>query len=114
MDSILVYLVQRLVYRIVEFFHCWYVRSTKFYWHRVVMRLEQIDHYLAWRITLKHLFEPLYGDYSILGYILGFIFRTLRLFTASIVYAVIFFIAIALYVLWLLIPPFLILQTIAV
>ncbi len=100
-----IYLGERFLYRIMEFLRHWYVKSGRVYSNFILNKLTQIDEVLAWRITLNHLFEPLYKDYSIIGYVLGFLFRLLRLCVASIVYLVVFAIALSGYVLWLLIPP---------
>ena len=100
----LTYLGYRLWYRIVTFLEHWYVRSMRRYWHWFINWLERIDYYLAWRITLKNIFKPLYGDYSIIGRTLGFIFRSLRVLFASAIYAVLFAAALALYLIWILIP----------
>ena len=102
------YLIHRFFYRVIEFFRHWYIKSASFYWHFVINQLERLDYYLAWRITLKYLFQPLYKDYTLIGYILGFIFRSARLLIASIIYAVIFAVALVLYVLWLLVPVLLV------
>ncbi len=104
----LIYLVQRFFYRLIEFLRHWYVESIRIYWNFVIDRLETFDYYLAWKITLKNFFQPLYRDYSPIGYILGFIFRLGRFIFASIVYAFIFVIAAALYIFWLAVPLILI------
>jgi len=104
----LVYLVHHFFYHLLEFLRHWYVKSVKIYSNFVLRKLEQIDYVLAWQITLKYLFQPLYRDYSVIGYILGFIFRLGRLLIGTIVYAFIFFIAVAFYIIWLLTPPYII------
>lgn len=106
------YLAIRFFYRIFEFVRHWYVKSVRIYWNFVLNTLQNLDYFFAWRITVKHLFEPLYKDYSVIGYILGFIFRSLRVAIGSVVYLFVFAIAIGLYLAWLLIPPFLIFQII--
>ena len=108
MNFALGYLAQRFLYRVVEFLRHWYVKSVKIYSNFVLNVLSRIDHYLAWKITLKYLFQPLYKDYSPIGYILGFLFRLGRLTIASVIYGTLFFIAIGLYLLWLLVPAYLI------
>ncbi len=100
-----IYLGERFLYRIVEFLRHWYVKSGKIYSNFVLNKLTQIDEVLALRITWNHLLEPLFKDYSIIGRVLGFIFRTIRLIVAGIIYIFIFAIAIFAYFLWLLIPP---------
>ena len=39
-------------------------------------------------MTLQNLFQPLYKDYSMIGYVLGFLFRIARLAIATVVYAI--------------------------
>lgn len=101
---VLVYLIRRFFYRIFDFLRHWYVKSAKIYSNFVLDQLQKIDRVLAWQVNLRYLFQPLYKDYSIIGYILGFILRSLRLIATSIIYAFIFAVAVALYVIWLLIP----------
>lgn len=110
MNFALGYLAYRFVYRIGEFLRHWYVKSMRIYGNFVINRLEHLDYFFAWKITLKNLFQPLYKDYSLIGYILGFIFRALRLTIASFVYLIIFAAAILIYIIWLLTPVFLIVK----
>ncbi len=105
---VLAYVTQKFLWRIVDFLRHWYVRSAKLYSNYVLDRLHDFDKVLAWRITLKNLFTPLYKDYTFVGYVLGFFLRAVRLLVASGFYAIVFFAAIALYVIWLLIPPVLV------
>jgi len=113
MNNALVYLAHRFFYRIAEFLRHWYVKSAKIYSNWVLNKLEDIDYYLAWKITFKRIFEPLYGDYSILGHILGLFFRLSRLAAGTFVYVLIFIVAIGLYLIWLATPIFLIYLIIA-
>ncbi|OGG37987.1 hypothetical protein A2116_00460 [Candidatus Jorgensenbacteria bacterium GWA1_49_17] len=105
MNSAPVYLIEKFFYRIRTFVEHWYVVSFRKYSDFVLNLLSKIDYYLAWEITLKYLFHPLYKDYTLLGYVLGFIFRSVRLLVASAVYLILFLIIIGLYIFWLLIPP---------
>ena len=112
MPKSLTYLVKRLFYRIFEFLRHWYLKSPRVYYHHVFNMLESLDYRLAWRITLKNLFEPLYKDYSIIGHIIGFLFRTSRLVFGGVIYLILFAFAIAIYLAWLAIPLFIIFQII--
>lgn len=103
-----VFLGGRFFYRIFEFLRHWYVKSARVYSNFVIERLERLDRYLAWRITFKNLFQPLYKDYSVVGYVLGFLFRSIRLVFGGFVYLIFFFVAILLYIIWLLTPPYLV------
>ncbi|MEK7465531.1 MAG: hypothetical protein AAB631_02020 [Patescibacteria group bacterium] len=108
MLRVIPYLISHFLYHIGEFLRHWYVRGFKMYSGWVVDRLEEVDYYLAWRETARHFFEPLYKDYSILGRLLGIIFRTARLLVGTIVYSVLFAIIVCVYVIWLLIPLYLV------
>jgi hypothetical protein len=63
---------------------------------------------LAFKITLKHLFEPLYQDRSFIGYVLGFIFRSGRLIAGALFYFILLAFAAAVYLIWLAVPVFII------
>ena len=106
----LTYLIQRFFYRIVEFLRHWYVKSFKIYSNFILDELQKMDRTLAWRVNVRYLFQPLYKDYSIGGYVLGFILRVSRLLGISIIYLAVFLIAIAVYVVWLMIPIAIILR----
>lgn len=108
MESTVPYLLGRALYRAKEFLRHWYVKSARIYSNFVLERFERMDHVLAWKITAKHLFQPLYKDYSVAGYVLGFLFRFVRLLAASAVYAVAFVLAVALYLAWLALPAFIV------
>jgi len=107
---ILIYLFKRFIYRLKEFLRHWYIKSFFIYTNFIVSFLERLDQVLALKITLRHIFQPLYGDYSILGHILGFIFRSSRIIVASFIYLCIILLAIGVYVIWLLLPIYIILK----
>ena len=104
MDFSLVYLAQRLLYRFLDFFHHWYVDGSRAIARHFMETMRSVDQSLAVAITLRHFFEPLYKDYSIVGRIMGIIFRTARVLIGGIFYiflALLFAIA---YVIWIAIP----------
>ncbi len=102
------YLAQRFIYRIFEFLRHWYVKSVRIYLNYTINLLEKVDYYLAWEITLKNLFKPLYKDYSVIGYILGFFFRLFRLLISSLIYLFIFGIILVIYLAWVAFPVLLV------
>lgn len=108
MSITLVYLLEQVVFRLVDFLRHWYVSSFLWWSHWIINLLERLDRRFALKITLRYLFVPLYQDRSIFGYILGFIFRSFRIVLALVFYAVIVLLAIVVYVVWVFIPPFLI------
>jgi len=106
MNFAVTYILERFFYRIYQFLYHWYVKSARIYSNFVLNLLNAIDYRLAWKITFRHLFQPLYKDYSLLGYILGFAFRALRLLSAGVFYLLFFAVAIALYLIWIFFIPF--------
>jgi hypothetical protein len=104
MDFALVYLAERFLYRSIDFFHHWYVDGSRVIIHRFISTLESLDRSLAVKITLLHFFEPLYKDYTIIGRILGVIFRTGRILVGSVVYLFLLAVFGVLYLVWLAIP----------
>ena len=55
MNFALVYLLERFFHRIFEFLRHWYVKSGRMYSSWFLDQLEEVDYYLAWRITFKNL-----------------------------------------------------------
>lgn len=106
MAAVFVYLFNRFTHRVGEFLRHWYIKSFFIYSNFVVSQLEKLDRLLAFKITLRYLFKPLYQDYSFLGYVLGFIFRIGRLISGGIIYVFIFALAAAAYFVWLAIPVY--------
>lgn len=113
MNFALVYVFYRLLYRVWDFFHHWYFDSSRKFAHYFLSLLEQIDQVLAIRVTLKYFFQPLYKDYSILGRLLGVIFRSGRILIGLVIYIFIMLIYLAVYLAWLAIPPAIIIYAVA-
>jgi len=104
MLSALIYLVSRFFYRIAEFLRHWYQDGFFFFSRRLVDFLERLDRYFAFKITLRFLFQPLFQNYTFVGYILGFIFRGFRLLVAGFVYLLTILAWLVVYLLWAFIP----------
>jgi len=104
----LVYLANRFAYRVFEFLKHWYVNGFLVLNHRTVNFLEYLDRRLALKITFRNWFKPLYQDYTILGYTLGFLFRTLRIIASGIIYFFVIAIAAAIYIAWAALPIYII------
>jgi len=106
--TLIPYLFIRLVYRLTEFLRHWYLDSFKIYSHFIISLLEKFDRKLAFKVTIKYLFQPLYQDQTLIGYILGFFFRTARLIIGGIIYILIIAVAIFIYLAWLAVLPYII------
>lgn len=106
--NLVTYLINRFFYRLIEFLRHWYFNSFKIYSHFIISLLEKFDRKLAFKVTVKHLFHPLYQDQTLIGYTLGFFFRTARLMSGGIIYIIIIAVAIFIYLAWLAVLPFII------
>jgi len=104
MNFSLVYLAERFVYRISNFFHHWYVDGSKIFFHKLVSLLEFLDQTIALRVTLRYFFQPLFKDYTGMGRILGFVFRTGRALIGVVVYVFVLIVFMTVYALWLVVP----------
>ena len=105
MDFALIYLLRRAVYRFSDFFHHWYIHGTRNSFHYFISMLEKVDQAVAIKVTIRYFFHPLYKDYTILGRILGVIFRSGRILIGLLVYALLIVVFLLIYLAWILIPP---------
>lgn len=96
----LIYILTRLGKRILDFFRHWYVDGFLKASDLSLGVLERLDRIFALRITFKNLFQPLYQDYSLIGYLLGFIFRTARILAALAIYGAFISICAFLFLIW--------------
>lgn len=104
MDFAPIYLLQRFFYRIGEFFHNWYIDGSRAIAGTFMRTLTTTDQSFAIKVTLRHFFEPLYKDYSIIGRIMGVVFRTGRVLLGVVVYLLLTLVFAAVYIIWLAIP----------
>lgn len=104
MDFAPAYLAQRAFYRFVDFFHHWYVDGSRVFAHRFVNTLEVADQTFAVKITLRYFFQPLYRDYTVIGRILGVVFRSGRILIGLAIYVLITMLFILVYLAWLAVP----------
>ena len=109
MDFSIVYLGRRFIYRAGDFFHHWYVDGSRAFGRRFMATITGADQSLAIAITIRHFFEPLYKDYSVIGRILGVVFRSARILIGAAVYLFIVAVFLAAYLVWIAIPAVIIL-----
>lgn len=110
MGQVFNYLVFRSVVNIREFLWHWYVGSFLKISHHTLNILESLDRDFAVMVNLRNLRKPMYQDSSILGHILGFIFRVARISSGFLVYAFVIAIIGVFYIAWLALPPFFLYQ----
>ncbi len=112
MNFSLTYLVGRFFYRIYDFFHHWYADASRVFFHKLVSFLESLDYAFALKITLRYFFQPLFKDYTVIGRIIGVVFRTCRILGSLAVYFLILVVFSIVYIFWLALPVVLILYVI--
>lgn len=108
MSFSLIYLINRFFYRLIDFAKHWYINSFYIFSHSAISLLQLLDKKLALAINLRLWFKPLYQDYTIIGYILGFLFRTLRIAIAAAIYSFVIAFFSAGYLIWAGILPYII------
>ncbi len=104
MVQAVIYLIQRFFYRIWEFLTHWYVGGYFAIGGKFLNILEYLDQTLALRITLRYFFQPLYRDYSFIGYLIGIPVRAVRTFIGLIAYGAVIAAGVAVYLAWAAVP----------
>ncbi|HEY4500099.1 MAG TPA: hypothetical protein VJH70_03205 [Candidatus Paceibacterota bacterium] len=104
MNISIIYILNRIVWRVWMFVWHWYVDGflQAIQWYLGI--LEQMDQFFALKITIHNWLQPLYRDYTLIGYFFGFIFRTARIAIACVIYSLYTTISALLYIAWSVIP----------
>lgn len=108
MSFSLIYLLNRFFYRLADFARHWYINSFYIFSHSAISLLRLLDKRFALAINSRLWFKPLYQDYTIIGYILGFLFRTLRIGVAAVLYSLVIIFFLVGYLIWAGILPYII------
>ncbi len=109
---VLVYIFRQAAFGLLSFFEHWYVRGFRVWWNFVAHSISQFDRSYGWRVTGAHLFEPLYKDFSAVGYLLGVPFRIGRFFAGLLFYVLFLFVSATIFLVWLCVPAYLIMRII--
>ena len=88
-----------------QFFWFWYIQSSKDFWHREIGFLKGIERDIGVIINLKLIFQPIFGDYSYMGRIIGPIFRLGRVLIGTVIMITSVFVVILIYLIWIILPP---------
>jgi len=84
----------------------WYSRGVKKYWQWARDRIKNWDDFLAFRILLLNLHRPLYGDYSLVGILIGPVIRTIWFLFLLLPMLIGLLLFVVLFIGYLAIPPF--------
>lgn len=108
----LLYLLKLFFERIGDFLRHWYINGFHVATDLTIRLLEALDKSLALKVNVRYWLQPLFQERNIAGYSIGFVFRTLRITFASIVYSLIIAFAAIVYLLWAAVPFLLVYKTI--
>jgi len=75
------------------------------FWNKEVAFLKQIEKDLGVIINLKLIFQPIFGDYTYMGRVIGPIFRLGRVLIGLIIMAASMFAVVVIYLIWIILPP---------
>ncbi|MCK5084674.1 MAG: hypothetical protein KAQ64_03400 [Candidatus Pacebacteria bacterium] len=90
---------------IIKFFFFWYLTSSKAFWNKEILFIKSIERDIGVIINLKLMFQPIFGDYSYMGRVIGPIFRTGRILVGLIIMAVSIAVVVIIYLIWIILPP---------
>ncbi len=95
----------KFVRGIIDFFSFWYITSSKAFWYKEIYFIKGIERDMGVLINLKLMFQPIFGDYSYMGRVIGPIFRLGRVLIGFIIMAVSIVAVTAIYLIWIILPP---------
>ena len=95
----------KFVKGINQFFWFWYVQSSKDFWHREIAFIKGVERDIGVMINLKLITQPIFGDYTYAGRVIGPIFRLGRVLIGFVIMSVSIFIVILIYLIWIILPP---------
>lgn len=98
------YLGTQILYQVWDFISGWYIGSFLLVFRAMSRFFAGLDRSIALKISLQHLFVPMFGDKTISGHILGFIFRVIRITIGLVMYVFGFVLFLAMYLIWAAIP----------
>ncbi len=102
------YIAEQAAGWVIDFFRHWYAGGFRFFSRTFISLLSNLDRSLAFRVSAKNLFKPMYQDRSAMGYVMGFLFRSIRMAVALVLYVAIGAAFMAAYAVWASVPPYLI------
>lgn len=95
----------KFVKGIINFFSFWYVRSSRDFWNKEIGFIKGIERDIGVIINLKLITQPIFGDYSYMGRVIGPIFRLGRVLVGFIIMSASVFAVIIMYLIWIILPP---------
>ena len=104
------YILTQALGWVTDFFRHWYADGFRAFVKTFLRALSKLDRTLAFRVSAKNLFNPMYQDRSFFGYVFGFLFRMVRILVALAMYAILGVVFVIFYTAWTIIPLYLIIR----
>lgn len=90
---------------IFNFFFIWYIQGTLDFWNKEVAFLQGVERDVGFIVHIKHIADPLFGDYDLMGRIIGLFFRLIFILFGFLVTSVSMIFVFGLYLIWIMVPP---------
>ena len=103
-DYALVYIFSSALASLYEFIYHWFIVGFYVWKHWTLNAVERSERIFSFRINLRYFGEPLFQDRTIVGYVLGFVFRTSWLIIGGFFYLFFWPLAFLGYVAWCAMP----------
>ncbi|MFA6097600.1 MAG: hypothetical protein WC788_08330 [Candidatus Paceibacterota bacterium] len=94
-----------LIKGVLNFFYIWYVQGTIDFWNKEAAFLRGVERDVGFIVHIKHITEPLFGDYDLTGRAIGFFFRIGFILFGFLVTATSVVFVVCLYLVWIIVPP---------
>ena len=111
-QQVSVYLAKTFMFRIAMFFKHWYYDAFFAVYGTWLRFVRAGERRFAIRVNLHFLFRPLYQEYNIVGYVLGFVYRFGKTVFGMLLYTCVAVLAAGCYILWVMLPVVLIFKII--
>lgn len=89
----------------LNFFYIWYVQGSKDFWNKEISFLGGVERDVGVIVHIKHIFDPLFGDYTYIGRAIGFFFRIGFISFGLLITSISIAAVVLLYFIWIIIPP---------
>ena len=105
---VIVYLLKNALFVFTSFFRRWYVGGFSFIYGHTLKFIHALEHKFAVRANMYFWLRPMYQDRTIVGYVFGFLFRTIKIIIGIILYGFFIICGVFIYIAWVLVPVILI------
>ena len=104
MVGVSIYILKTGYYRFFEFFRHWYIEGARRWYAGFLFILSRGEKVFALRANLFFLFSPLYQERNVIGFLLGFFVRLIRIIGGGLYYILSALFFIGTYILWAALP----------